>query len=58
MYPVFVLPAVLIGMMATVTGYEALGIVLGMGLYGCIFLGICFGLQVLIAQRLRIAAGQ
>lgn len=39
-------------------GSEMIGIVLALAIYGAAFVGIVFGLEVLIAQQLRVAAGR
>lgn len=52
------IPVMLVGALSSWTGTEYLGALLGMGIYGAGILAICFGLQVLIAQQLRVAGGK
>jgi hypothetical protein len=56
--PILMLPAMLIGALSSWVGTEFLGALIGMGIYGIGILAICFGLQVLIAQQLRVAGGK
>jgi hypothetical protein len=56
--PILLLPAMLIGALSSWAGAEYLGALVGMGIYGAGILAICFGLQVLIAQQLRVVGGK
>lgn len=56
--PILMLPAMMIGALSSWVGTEYLGALIGMGIYGAGILAICFGLQVLIAQQLRIVGGR
>lgn len=56
--PILTLPVMLIGAVSQWAGAEYIGAVVGMGIYGVGILAICFGLQVLIAQQLRVVAGR
>lgn len=56
--PILMLPAMMISALSSWVGAEYLGALIGMGVYGAGILAICFGLQVLIAQQLRVIAGR
>lgn len=56
--PILTLPVMLIGAVSEWAGAEYIGAIVGMGIYGAGILAICFGLQVLIAQQLRVVAGR
>ena len=56
MGPIMFLPAMIIS--SATGGMEDLAAIIGMFVYGTAILGICFGLQVLIAQQLRSIAGR
>ena len=55
--PLFMLPFMLISNVSG-TASEWLGIAVGISIYGAAFMGICFGLEVLIIQQLRNAAAR
>ena len=55
--PLLFLPMMLIGAI-TGTASEWLGMAVGVTIYAAAFMGICFGLEVLIVQQLRKAAAK
>lgn len=55
--PLFLLPFLVISSLTGMAS-EWLGLMVGIAIYSAAFLGICFGLQVLIVQQLRTAAAR
>lgn len=55
--PLFLLPFLIISSLTGMTS-EWLGLMVGIVIYSLAFLGICFGLEVLIVQQLRNAAAR
>lgn len=55
--PLFLLPLLFTSTLGG-TASEWVGMLAGMGVLGAAFIGICFGLEVLIVQQLRSAAGR